>query len=66
MSRRAVSPNVTTCSALFVADSDFGRAAHDPRIVERIGAVGAAHVDDAIDRIAAMGERSLDEAPATR
>ena len=24
------------CSALFVADSDFGRAAHDPKIVERL------------------------------
>ena len=24
------------CAALFVADSDFGRAAHDPKIVERL------------------------------
>ncbi len=26
------------CAALFVADSDFGRAAHDPKIVERLRA----------------------------
>ena len=25
-----------SCAALFVADSDFGRAAHDPKIVERL------------------------------
>ena len=26
----------SACAALFVADSDFGRAAHDPKIVERL------------------------------
>jgi len=27
-----------SCAALFIADSDFGRAAHDPKVVERLRA----------------------------
>jgi len=34
--RRLLEEGAGSCSALFVADSDFGRAAHDPKLVERL------------------------------